>query len=203
MKWSRASIPKAVRSISRLQDHPYSPPSTPRPNIRTSTAHHHDSTYNHPSPSYTSRRGNVKLIVLTIMAPNSTRLIKQSYERCLRPHYITGLSTSWLLSPWLLFALRALISLYAFAVLFTRIGRWEQSDDPGDEGDAGRSFSFFTVLSYWGIAFYSAFAAAHSASFALKGKAWLESWPGWLRFAHSAFYVTVTVFPWVVTGENS
>ena len=137
------------------------------------------------------------------MPPNSTRLIKQSYERSLRPHYITGLSTSWLLTPWLLFALRALISLYAFDVLFTRIGRWEQSDDPGDKGDAGRSFSFFTVLSYWGIAFYSAFAAAHTASFALRGKAWLEGWPGWLRFAHGAFYVTVTVFPWVVTGEWS
>lgn len=134
------------------------------------------------------------------MASNFARLTKQSYCHSLRPHYTAGLGTSWLISPWALFSIRVLISLYAFAVLFTRIGRWETSDYPGDVGDAGRSFSFFTVLSYWGLAFYFAFAAAHTGSYAVRGHAWLETWPGWLRFAHSALYVTATVFPWLVTG---
>lgn len=134
------------------------------------------------------------------MAFSPSRLLAQSYRASKTPSYATGLSASWLLHPWILFAVRALISLYAFVVLFYRIGRWESSNDPEDEGDAGRSFSFFTVLSYWGLAFYFAFAAAHTASFAVRGKAWLENWPGWLRWLHSALYATVTVFPWVVTA---
>lgn len=135
------------------------------------------------------------------MAIFPPRLLAQSYRASKTPAYVTGLSTSWLLPPWLLFGLRTFISLYAFVVLFYRIGRWETSNDPGDEGNAGRSFSFFTVLSYWGLAFYFAFAAAHTGSYAVRGRAWLESWPGWLRWLHSAFYATITVFPWVVTGE--
>ena len=133
------------------------------------------------------------------MAFSPTRLFAQSYKVSKSTSYTTGLSTSWLLPPWVFLTLRALISLYTFVVLFYCIGRWETSS--GEEGDAGRSFSFFTVLSYWGLAFYFAFAAAHTASYVVKGRAWLESWPGWLRWLHSAFYATVTVFPWVVTGE--
>lgn len=135
------------------------------------------------------------------MALPFIRLINKSYHASKSPSYITGLCASWLLPPFALCALRILISLYAFIVLFYIIGSWESSNDPDDASNAGRSFSFFTVLSYWGLAFYFAFAAVHTASLALKGKAWLESWPGWLGWLHSAFYATVTVFPWVITGE--
>lgn len=134
------------------------------------------------------------------MAFSRARLLAQSYRASISPTSTTGLSASWILPPWLLFAIRALISLYAFVVLFYRIGRWETSNDPDDSENAGRSFTFFTVLSYWGLAFYFAFAAAHTGSLAVTGRPWLDGWPGWLRWLHSAFYATVTVFPFLVTG---
>lgn len=131
------------------------------------------------------------------MANKFFRLIKQYYDSSTTPSYVERLCTSWLLPPLFLFGIRVFISLYAFVVLFTRIGI--ETTSGADEG-AAASFSFFTILTYWGLAFYFAFAAAHTASYAFRGKAWLQSWPGVLKWLQSTFYVTITVFPFVVTG---
>lgn len=132
------------------------------------------------------------------MASKFARLLSQSYSASTSPEYANRLSVSWLLPSWILCGLRGLISLYAFAVLFTRIGIETTS---GNSKAASLSFSFFTNLAYWGLAFYFAFASAHTASQAMRGKSWLESWPAVLRFLHSTLYTTITVFPWVVTGK--
>lgn len=131
------------------------------------------------------------------MAPKLLHLLHQSYEASTEPSYVQRLCSSWLLSPPALLAYRALISIYAFVVLFTTNGYYSTH---GMTRQADHSFSYFTDLTYWGIAFYLAFAAAHTASFAFRGRPWLETWPKPLRYAHSAFYTTITVYPFIVTG---
>lgn len=108
--------------------------------------------------------------------------------------------TSWILSPGVLFGCRALLSLYAFVTLFTIFG-WNGTH--GRSEDSQRSFSYFTHLTYWGLAFYHAFSAAHTASYWLTGTPFLARWPKWLQIAHSMFYSTVVIYPWIVTGKSS
>ncbi|KAK4994205.1 hypothetical protein LTR66_005719 [Elasticomyces elasticus] len=109
---------------------------------------------------------------------------------------ITRFTTSWLVSPSLLSILRASISLYAFVVLLTIIG-YDRSR--GADATVRRSFSYFTVLTYWGLAFYFTFAAAHTASYALAGRSYLQRWPVALQRLHAVFYCTITVYPFLVT----
>lgn len=134
------------------------------------------------------------------MAVKPLHRLQTSYQQSISPIYIQRLCTSWLLPPAALATLRALLALYIFTTIFTVFGL---NDARGNSEDTEHDFSYFTFLSYWGLAFYFAFAAAHTASYALRGRAWLEGWPAWLRWAHSALYVTVTVYPFVVTGELS
>lgn len=130
------------------------------------------------------------------MASKFVTSFRQSYNASLTATYIERLCSSWLISPTLLFALRALISLYAFIVRFTVLGL--------DSNEAAeRDSSYFTDLTYWGLAFYFAFSAAHTASYAFRGQAFLESWPGPLKWMHSALYATITVYPWIVTGRRA
>ena len=136
------------------------------------------------------------------MASKFTHGISQSYHASTTPLYIERLCTSWLLPPLVLFALRALISLYAFVVTFTALGYLAVYPAPGVPHEAEHTFSYFTDLGYWGIAFYFAFAAAHTASYAFRGRAWLQSWPGVLKWLHSTLYATITVFPFIVTGTH-
>ncbi|KAL3422195.1 hypothetical protein PVAG01_06351 [Phlyctema vagabunda] len=108
--------------------------------------------------------------------------------------------TSWLLPPWVLFAARAAISLYAFVVLLFIIG-WEYTR-PAYGGVAGvqLSFSFFTVLCYWGLSFYFLVAAIHTFSYALHGGTpLLNRFPRPLQALHHLFYTTITTFPFLVT----
>lgn len=107
-------------------------------------------------------------------------------------------ATSWLLPPPALFAARVLISFYIFFTQFFSLG-WQSTH--GDSYGARLSFSLFTILTYWGLGFYFAFAAAHTASYWLRGRPWLASWPRALQALHSLFYSTVVVFPVIVTGE--
>jgi hypothetical protein len=107
-------------------------------------------------------------------------------------------ATSWILSPALLFCIRALLSLYAFATLFTIFG-WNGTH--GNSEQSRRSFSYFTNLTYWGLAFYYAFAAVHTGSYWLTGKPFLARWPKALQIAHSMFYSTVVIYPFIVTSE--
>lgn len=122
-----------------------------------------------------------------------SRFIAQRYAAATSPEVVERFATSWLLPPSVLFFWRALICLYAFVVLFTILGH-------SSSEAAGHSFSYFTVLGYWGLAFYYGFAAAHTGSYWMRGKSWLQSWPSALQWAHSCFYSTVTTFPFVVTS---
>ncbi|CAG8978590.1 hypothetical protein HYALB_00011740 [Hymenoscyphus albidus] len=108
--------------------------------------------------------------------------------------------TSWLLSPWALFACRAAISLYAFATIFFIMG-WEGGNHDGlSVHDIRKSFSFFTVLCYWGAAFYFLAAAIHTFSYALNGGTpLLNRLPRPLQALHYLFYSTITTFPFLVT----
>ncbi|KAK4984946.1 hypothetical protein LTR50_006286 [Elasticomyces elasticus] len=112
---------------------------------------------------------------------------------------IARFTTSWLVSPFLLSTLRASISLYAFVVLLTIIGH---DRSRGADATVRRSFSYFTVLTYWGLAFYFAFAAAHTASYALQGRSYLQRWPVALQRLHAVFYCTITVYPFLVTSKQ-
>lgn len=106
-------------------------------------------------------------------------------------------TTSWILPPLALLVIRALFSLYAFTTIFTEIGYYAAHDN---DRQNRRSFSYFTVLGYWGLAFYLAFAAAHTASYWVRGKSWLSDWPRALQWLHELLYSTVTVFPLLVTS---
>lgn len=121
------------------------------------------------------------------------RLVRKPYASTTTPEYTSRFATSWFLSPLQLATWRGIVALYAFLVIFIKLGI--------DGKSAGQSFSYFTVLGYWGLAFYYAVSCAHSASFWWRGKSWLESWPKPLRWLHSVFYTVCTVFPFIVTGK--
>ncbi|KAL2161411.1 hypothetical protein VTH06DRAFT_7972 [Thermothelomyces fergusii] len=106
--------------------------------------------------------------------------------------------TSWLLSPWALFFCRALISLYAFTtILFVLAWHCARADTGCKE--SRDTFSYFTHLTYWGLAFYFLASATHTATYARSGVALLDRFPRPLQALHSAFYTTVVVYPFVVT----
>lgn len=106
-------------------------------------------------------------------------------------HYAKPFTTSWALSPLPLAIIRLVISLYAFLVIFINYGL--------DSGAIGRSFSFFTELTYWGISFYTLVAGIHTLIYALRGRCWLDSWPRPLQALHGLFYATIITFPFLVT----
>jgi hypothetical protein len=106
--------------------------------------------------------------------------------------------TSWILPPAVLFGLRTLLAVYAFTTLFTIFG-WNGTH--GRSRESQHSFSFFTNLTYWGLAFYYAFSAAHTGSYWLTGVPFLARWPKTLQVAHSMFYTTIVVYPWIVTSK--
>ncbi|KAI0126429.1 hypothetical protein BJ170DRAFT_405735 [Xylariales sp. AK1849] len=110
--------------------------------------------------------------------------------------------TSWLLPPYVLFAFRAIFSLYAFTTLFVAIGY--QCTHPAEGSTyaceaSAESFSYFTVLTYWGIAFYFLVAAIHTFSYARWNAATLDSWPRPLQALHALLYTTITTYPFLVT----
>ncbi|KAK4494668.1 hypothetical protein PRZ48_014024 [Zasmidium cellare] len=123
--------------------------------------------------------------------------IRRSYQTATSDLYIEQLCTSWILPTWLLGTVRAIFSVYAFTTLFYIIG---YRIAIGQAEGVQQSFSYFTVLGYWGLAFYNAFASLHTASYSIREKALLQSWPAPLKYLHSVFYATVTVFPFIVTA---
>ncbi|KAI1346143.1 hypothetical protein F5Y01DRAFT_298603 [Xylaria sp. FL0043] len=106
--------------------------------------------------------------------------------------------TSWLVPPYVLFAIRLLLSLYAFTTLLFNIGYVCATPSQGGCDSARSNFSYFTVLSYWGVAFYFLIAAFHTFIYARRGSAPLDTWPRSLQYLHSLYYSSVTVFPFVV-----
>lgn len=131
------------------------------------------------------------------MTPRIFDRFSRSYHSATTDSYIEQLCTSWILPTWLLCAVRAAFSIYAFFTLFYIIG---YRVTIGQTEAVQQSFSYFTVLGYWGLAFYFAFAALHTASYALRGRALLQSWPSSIQYLHSVFHTTVTIFPYIVTG---
>lgn len=107
--------------------------------------------------------------------------------------------TSWLIGPWPLFAIRAIISLYIFVTRFFIIGWTCTHEELGGCTDVGRSFSYFTILTFWGLAFYFAVAACHTLTYALTGRALVDRFPRPLQALHSLFYSTIVTYPILVT----
>jgi len=105
--------------------------------------------------------------------------------------------TSWIFPSYVLASIRAIASLYAFVTIFFIFGwRGSHGDDLGNR----RSFSYFTNLSYWGIAFYFLIAAIHTFLYARTARSvLLDKWPRFLRALHSLFYTTIVTFPFLVT----
>ncbi|KAI2604256.1 uncharacterized protein GGS25DRAFT_507508, partial [Hypoxylon fragiforme] len=110
--------------------------------------------------------------------------------------------TSWLLPPYALFACRALMSLYAFTTLLFNIIYQCATPSAGGCAESRRDFSYFTVLTYWGLAFYLLFAALHTFTYARSRpphSPLLTSWPPPLQSLHALLYSSVTTYPFLVT----
>ncbi|KAI1209721.1 uncharacterized protein F4807DRAFT_87678 [Annulohypoxylon truncatum] len=107
--------------------------------------------------------------------------------------------TSWLIPPYALAALRALFSLYAFTTLIFNLGYLCAHPDLGGCATSRTEFSYFTVLTYWGLAFYLAVAAVHTFSYARYGAPLLARWPRPLKALHALYYSSVTSYPFIVT----
>jgi hypothetical protein len=60
-------------------------------------------------------------------------------------------------------------------------------------------FSYFTILTYWGLAFYFLIAAIHTLTYARTGAPLLDRFPRPLQALHAFYYTTVTTFPPLVT----
>ncbi|MCJ1252607.1 hypothetical protein MMC24_000413 [Lignoscripta atroalba] len=105
-------------------------------------------------------------------------------------------TTSWLLPPYVLAFVRLLLSLYAFVTIFFIFG-WNGSHS--NSLASRRSFSYFTVLTYWGLAFYFLVSGLHTFSYARHGTSWLQRWPRPLQAAHGIYYSTVVTYPILVT----
>lgn len=103
-------------------------------------------------------------------------------------------ATSWCL-PTIVFALiRLLFSLWAFITIIVKYAIC------GDQCNK-QSFSYFTNLTYWGIAFYFLFAGLHSLTRARTrdGSYMLQRWPRILQMLHTVFYTTIVTYPFLVT----
>jgi len=103
--------------------------------------------------------------------------------------------SSYILNTYLLAGCRLVISLYCFVTLIFRLAYSAHSGE-----DPGESFSFFTNITYWGLAFYFLFAGYHTFQYARYGQAPLQKWPKILQFLHSLYYSTIVLFPFLVTA---
>lgn len=122
--------------------------------------------------------------------------------------------SSWLLPTFALACLRALLATYAFTTIFYSFGWFAHNIDVFHLKDIdlpeitfslgasaiGKSFSYFTYLSYWGLAFYFAISSMHTFVYWRTGRTWLENWPRWLQVAHSVYYTSIVCFPPMVSA---
>lgn len=89
-------------------------------------------------------------------------------------------------------------SLYAFFTsVFVLIWRCEFS--PIGCLESEQRFSYFTILTYWGLSFYFLVAAVHTFTYARSGVPLLDRFPRPLQALHSAFYTTIVTYPFIVT----
>jgi hypothetical protein len=122
--------------------------------------------------------------------------------------------SSWALPPVAHACLRILLGLYVFTAIIYSYIWFSQNVDVYHLHDIsepeytiaiasaaiGRSFSYFTYLSYYGQGFYFLVTATHGIVFARTGTTWLHSkFPPFLQLLHSLYYSCVTCFPILVT----
>ncbi|EEH42918.1 hypothetical protein PABG_12297 [Paracoccidioides brasiliensis Pb03] len=104
--------------------------------------------------------------------------------------------TSWVFTPITLAVCRAIIYVYCFVTILVVYG-WQGTH--GLNRLNVRSFSYFTNMSFVGVAVYFLVAAVHAYLYGWKGRSVLfDKWPRWLRALHSLFYTTVVVYPFLV-----
>ncbi|CAN8100938.1 unnamed protein product [Discula destructiva] len=108
--------------------------------------------------------------------------------------------TSWLLPPYALAALRATLGCYGLFVLLFQSGWYCTHASEGGCPSAADQFSYFTVLTYWGLATYNLTAATHTFTYARTGRPLLDRFPRPLQALHAFFHTTVTVYPFIVTA---
>lgn len=107
--------------------------------------------------------------------------------------------TSWLLSPWALFGVRALICLFTWVTRFFIIGWTCTHDSLGGCLTVRQSFSYFTYLTFWGLQFYFLVATIHTFTYARTGRPLLDSFPRPLQALYSLFYSSIVTYPFLVT----
>lgn len=90
--------------------------------------------------------------------------------------------------------------LYGIFVELFASGWYCTHADYGGCEQAGDSFSYFTVLTYWGLAFYNLTAAVHTLTYARTGTPLLDRFPRALQALHAFYYTTVTTYPFIVTA---
>lgn len=84
-------------------------------------------------------------------------------------------------------------------MLFFSLG-WEGThSSAGGDHAAGHSFSYFTILTFWGLAFYFLTAAIHTFGFVRTGSPLLDRFPRPLQALYSLYYTTITTYPFIVT----
>lgn len=76
---------------------------------------------------------------------------------------------------------------------------WQCAKDATGCQASRAQFSYFTTLTYWGLAFYFLAAAIHTFTYARSGVPLLDRFPRPLQALHAAFYTTIVVYPFVVT----
>jgi hypothetical protein len=88
-------------------------------------------------------------------------------------------------------------SIYTFTVLLYIIASNLAGHHPGT---VHLSFSYFTVLCYWGLSFYFLAAAVHTFTYARRGGTpLLNRFPRPLQALHYLFWTTITTYPFLVT----
>ena len=89
------------------------------------------------------------------------------------------------------YAFFTLIFILAYKCADTANGGCKQSQD---------EFSYFTVLTYWGLAFYFALSALHTFTYWRTGTPLLDRFPRLLQALHSLLYTTIVTYPFLVTA---
>jgi hypothetical protein len=106
-------------------------------------------------------------------------------------------STSWAIRANILAFIRALFSLYIFASIIAKLSYYAATNERDLDG---QDFSYFTSLTFWGLAFYFAVAAFHSFTYWHSGTPALARFPIVLQQFHSIYYSTIVVYPFIVTS---
>ncbi|KAI5359155.1 Putative protein rolling stone [Septoria linicola] len=128
---------------------------------------------------------------------------------------------SHIVSPYKLACLRALIALYCWMTIIVAYSWLSYEYAPNTLRDVNiptytlilgkwfiaKSFSFFTFITYWSLAFYFTISLWHTFIYA-RNQAYLrttttshlhDTFPRWLQLAHSLWYSTITTYPFLVS----